>query len=219
MEKKEIPVTDGDLNEETHHEETPLVESTEDQTAEEEAKEVLEEVEELVEAIEEEVEETDEEGIDEEAMKNASTEQLAAELSEMKDKYLRLYAEFDNYRKRTMREKETLIKTASENTISAILPSLDDFSRAMKVADAEDNDETLPDGIRLVYNKMMKALEQRGLKVMESTGEKFNPDLHEALTKVPAPTDDLKGMVMDTVERGYYLNDKIIRYAKVVVGQ
>lgn len=216
MEKKEIPVTDGDLNEETQNEEILEVESTEEENVEE----VIEEEVEEVEAIEDEVEEAqDEEGIDEEAMKNASTEQLAAELGEMKDKYLRLYAEFDNYRKRTMREKEMMIKTASENTISAILPSLDDFSRAMKVADADDNDETLPDGIRLVYNKMMKAMEQRGLKVMESTGEKFDPDLHEALTKVPAPTDDLKGKVMDTIERGYYLNDKIIRYAKVVVGQ
>jgi molecular chaperone GrpE len=211
MEKKEIPVTDGDLNEETQHEETPVVESTEEQPVAEET-EVLEEEEKEVEAAEEE-------GSTEDDMKNASTEQLAAELSEMKDKYLRLYAEFDNYRKRTMREKEMFVKTASENTISALLPAVDDFARAIKAADAEDNDETVSDGVRLVYNKLMKALEQRGLKVMESTGETFNPDLHEALTKIPAPTEEMKGKVIDTVERGYYLNDKIIRYAKVIVGQ
>ncbi len=214
MEKKEIPVTDGDQQEELAHEENTPVDQQEEHSAEE----VLEAAE------EEQLEETSEkskveEGIAQDDMKHLSNEKLAAELSEMKDKYLRLYAEFDNYRRRTMREKENLIKTASESTLLALLPSIDDFSRAIKLADQEDNEETIPEGLRLVYQKMMKALEQRGLKVMESTGEVFNPDMHEALTKVPVQDETMKGKVIDTVERGYYLHDKIIRYAKVVVGQ
>lgn len=147
------------------------------------------------------------------------SEKLASELSEMKDKYLRLYAEFDNYRKRTMREREELIKTASESAIKSMLSTLDDLERAIKAAKSSNEESTILEGILLIYEKMFKTLEQQGLKAMDSDGQDFNPDLHEALTKIPVPNDDLKGKVIETIEKGYYLRDKIIRYAKVVVGQ
>ena len=147
------------------------------------------------------------------------SEKLASELSEMKDKYLRLYAEFDNYRKRTMREREELIKTASESAIKSMLSTLDDLERAIKAAKSSNEESTILEGILLIYEKMFKTLEQQGLKAMDSDGHDFNPDLHEALTKIPVPNDDLKGKVIETIEKGYYLRDKIIHYAKVVVGQ
>ncbi len=151
--------------------------------------------------------------------KSTSEDKTAEELSDMKDKYLRLYAEFDNYRKRTLREREELIKTAAEGTIKAILPTLDDFERAIKAAKAGNDDNSIIEGIVLIYEKLLRSLEQQGLKVMESDGQAFDPDLHEALTKVPSPNDDMKGKVFETIEKGYYLREKIIRYAKVVVGQ
>lgn len=150
---------------------------------------------------------------------NEETEKMTAELSEMKDKYLRLYAEFDNYRKRTAKEKLDLIKSASQEVMKALLPTIDDFERAIKMADMAGSNESVPEGIRLIYEKMANTLVQSGLKEMESTGQPFNPDLHEALTKIPAPTPELKGKVVDTLEKGYYLGDKIIRYAKVVIGE
>jgi molecular chaperone GrpE len=146
-------------------------------------------------------------------------EKIASELSEMKDKYLRLYAEFDNYRKRTLREREELVKTAAESAIKSMLSTLDDFERAIKAAKSTGEDSSILEGIVLIYEKMFKTLEQQGLKTMDSDGQDFNPDLHEALTKIPVPNDDLKGKVIETIEKGYYLRDKIIRYAKVVVGQ
>jgi len=148
-----------------------------------------------------------------------SIESLEQELGEMKDKYLRIFAEFDNYRKRTNKERVSLIKLASKDAINALLPAVDDFSRAIKVGEENEKEQSIPEGIIYVYKKLMKGLEQQGVRVMESTGTDFDPELHEALTKIPAPTDDLKGKVIDTIEQGYYLNDKIIRYAKVVVGE
>ena len=144
---------------------------------------------------------------------------VSTELGEMKDKYLRLYAEFDNYRKRSIREREDLIKLAAQDTIKSILPTLDDFERALKHSKPEtENNDSIVEGIKLIHDKLLKSLEQQGLKAMESDQQAFDPDLHEALTKVPAPTEDLKGKVIETIEKGYYLKDKIIRYAKVVVG-
>ncbi len=154
-----------------------------------------------------------------EVKEKKNTADLEKELGEMKDKYLRIFAEFDNYRKRTIKEKQDIIKLASRDVLSALLPVVDDFNRAIKMGETNDKEEKIPEGIVLIYDKLMKSLEQQGVKPMESTGQTFDPDLHEALTKVPAPTDDLKGKVIDTIERGYYLNDKIIRYAKVVVGE
>jgi molecular chaperone GrpE len=146
-------------------------------------------------------------------------EKLTAELGDMKDKYLRLYAEFDNYRKRTSREFLDMQKTAGQSVIKSLLPAIDDFDRAIKIAELADSTETVPTGVKLVYEKLNRALEQQGLQVMETNGEVFNADLHEAITKIPAPTPELKGKVVDTVERGYMLQDKIIRFPKVVVGE
>lgn len=146
-------------------------------------------------------------------------DQVQQELSEAKDKYIRLYAEFDNYKKRTIKERLDLISTASRETISSLLPVIDDFDRAKKSADDENSAETFSEGVLLVYNKFKSLLQARGLKAMESTGAAFDPDFHEALTEIPAPSVELKGKVLDTVENGYLLNDKIIRHAKVVVGK
>lgn len=146
-------------------------------------------------------------------------EEKNQELGELKDKYLRLQAEFDNFRKRTMKEKLEFMVTAAQDTISVLLPVLDDFDRAKKNAEDENSTEPFSEGVMLVYDKLYKKLEQKGLKTMESTGEDFDPELHEAITEIPAPNEEMKGKVMDTVEKGYFLKDKIIRHAKVVVGK
>lgn len=151
---------------------------------------------------------------------DSEIENLKAEVAEAKDKYLRLFAEFDNFKKRTGKERIALISSASQDTMSALLPVLDDFDRAKSSAEDESSDEEgFSDGVQLVYNKLYKTLEGRGLKKMVSTGEVFDPELHEALTKIPAPTDDMKGKIIDTIDPGYFLNEKIIRHAKVVVGE
>lgn len=144
---------------------------------------------------------------------------LEAHNEALKDKYLRLMAEFDNYKKRTVKEKLDMMKNAAEDTMSALLPVLDDFDRAKKAADQNDKGDLFSEGIGLVYKKLYATLERRGLKPMDSNGAPFDPEVHEALTEIPAPTEDLKGKVVDTVEQGYWLNDRIIRHAKVVVGK
>jgi len=146
-------------------------------------------------------------------------EELTIELAEAKDKYLRLFAEFENYKKRNSKERFDLIKTAGQDTISAILPVLDDFDRAKKSAEDSTNDERLSDGVLLVYNKLYAVLKNKGLTEMESTGEIFDPELHEAITEIPTSKEKDKGRIADTIEKGYYLNDKIIRFAKVVVSK
>ena len=137
-------------------------------------------------------------------------QELGEKLAELNDKYLRLYSEYENYRKRTTQEKADLMLNGSRDMIKAILPVIDDFERALTALGDEE-------GVLLIYNKMMKILGQKGLKAMESKGEKFDENLHEAVTQVPAPAEDQKGLVIDVVEKGYYLNDKVLRYAKVVV--
>ncbi len=144
---------------------------------------------------------------------------LTEELGEMKDKYLRLYAEFDNYRKRSNREMLEMQKSAAQSVLKALIPAVDDFDRAVKIAEMPDSQEILPTGIKLVFEKLTKTLESQGLSPMETNGAEFNADLHEAITKIPAPTAELKGKIIDTVERGYTLYDKIIRFPKVVVGE
>jgi molecular chaperone GrpE len=146
-------------------------------------------------------------------------EDYQQQVGELKDKYLRLFAEFENYKKRTIREKVDLMKSAAQDTISALLPVLDDFDRAKKSADDESTEEVFTEGVSLVYNKLYKILQQKGLESMETNGQPFDSELHEAITEIPAPSEDLKGKVVDTIEKGYYLNDKIIRHAKVVVGR
>ncbi len=141
------------------------------------------------------------------------------EIGELKDKYIRLLAEFDNYKRRTIKEKMDLMDTAAKSTISALLPVLDDFARAKANAESGESKEPFSEGVMLVYNKLHTTLEQRGLAAMESNGTDFDPEFHEAITEIPAPTEEMKGKVIDTVETGYTLKDKIIRYAKVVVGK
>lgn len=150
---------------------------------------------------------------------NLKIEELEQELAEAKDKYLRLFAEFDNFKKRNIKERMDILKSAAQDTISVLLPVLDDFDRAKAAAEDENSVETISEGVLMVYNKIYAVLGNKGLKPMESTGEAFDPELHEGITEIPAPTEEMKGKNIDTVEKGYYLNDKIIRHAKVVIGK
>jgi molecular chaperone GrpE len=142
-----------------------------------------------------------------------------SKLQEMNDKYLRLYSEYDNYRKRTMKEKADIIKTAGEEVFKAILPVMDDFERAIKANETVEDASAIKEGLKLIYNKFKNSIQQKGLTAFESKGEVFNPDTMEAITHIPAEDKDLKGKVVDEVEKGYKLGDKVIRFAKVVVGQ
>ena len=145
--------------------------------------------------------------------------QLKNEIEELKDKYLRIFAEFDNFRKRSMKEKLELMQTAGRETIEAMLTVLDDFDRAKKIAETPGSKEVFSEGVDLVYQKLYGVLASKGLKPMESTGQQFDAELHEAVTEIDVPNEELKGKVIDTLEKGYLLNDKIIRYAKVVTGK
>ena len=146
--------------------------------------------------------------------------ELRQQVGELKDKYVRLFAEFDNFKKRSIKEKIDWMKTAAQDTMTALLPVLDDFDRAKKYADGEEGKgEGMSEGVELVYQKLYNILKQKGLEPMESTGEAFDPEFHDAITEIPAPAENMKGKVIDTVEKGYRLNDKIIRHAKVVVGK
>lgn len=148
-----------------------------------------------------------------------SADTVNNEVQQIKDKYLRLFSDFENYRKRTAKETLEIRRTASKDVMMSIIPVLDDFERARQNAAKDNNDESFSEGVQLVYDKLFKALQAKGLEMMKSTGEVFDSELHEAITKIPAPTPDLKGKVIDTIEFGYTLNDQIIRYAKVVVGE
>jgi molecular chaperone GrpE len=145
---------------------------------------------------------------------------LQDELAESKDKYLRLYSEFDNFRRRTAKEKLDLVQTATEDLMIALIPVLDDFERAEKSFDEKETDiKAVKDGVNLVHNKFRKILEQKGLLVMQGKqGMDFDPDFHEAITQIPAPKKNLKGKVVDIIEKGYLLKEKVVRYAKVVIG-
>ena len=141
------------------------------------------------------------------------------QIDALNDKYLRLYAEFDNYKRRTAKERIELFKTANADVIKSMLSVLDDFDRAKKSMEIAKDIEAVKEGIQLIHHKLKSTLQSQGLTEMESVvGKAFDTDLHEAITNVPAPSEDLKGKVMDEVEKGYLLNDKVIRYAKVVVG-
>ena len=149
----------------------------------------------------------------------SETSKLASELEEAKDKYIRKVAEFDNMRRRHAKERLELIQTAGKEVISELLDVLDDCDRAQKQMESTDNVALIKEGVNLVFTKLRNSLHARGLKAMETQHQDFNPDLHEAVTEIPAPTPDLKGKVVDELVKGYYLNDKILRYAKVVVGK
>jgi molecular chaperone GrpE len=148
----------------------------------------------------------------------SAEDKLKEELVAANDKYLRLFAEFDNFRRRTTKERVELLQTAGKEIIVSLLPVMDDFERAIRSMDNATDVDAVKAGVELIYNKLSNTLSQKGLKPMEALGEPFDADLHEAITNVPAPTDDLKGKVIDEMEKGYYLGDKVARFAKVIVG-
>lgn len=146
-------------------------------------------------------------------------DKLRGELDELRRKYLLLNADFDNFRKRNAKERIELINTANKEVIVALLDVLDDSERATKQLETSGESGAAAEGVVLVFNKFQNILQSKGLKAMEAMHEEFNPDLHEAVTEIPAPTEELKGKVIDVLQKGYYLNDKIIRHARVVVGK
>jgi molecular chaperone GrpE len=147
-----------------------------------------------------------------------SAEDLQLKILELNDKLLRLYSEFDNYRKRTIKEKIEMSKTASEELITDLLPVIDDFERALKSFETTDNTDALKEGIQLIFAKFKNILTAKGLQEIPSLGEAFNTDHQEAIAHIPAPTEDLKNKVVDELQKGYKLNDRVIRFAKVVIG-
>jgi len=149
----------------------------------------------------------------------SKTEKIQEELEELKDKYLRLSAEFDNYRKRTLKEKMELTKYANEETLKDLLPVIDDFERALNNINEAVDMNAIKDGMKLIGNKFKNFLSQKGLKEIDALHQGFNMDLHEAITKIPAPEEKLKGKIVDVIEKGYFLNDKVIRFSKVVIGE
>jgi len=160
-------------------------------------------------------EEKDEENLDESEDMN----EWEQKFNEMSDKYLRLYSEFENFRKRTAKERIELISSAGGGVIKNILPVIDDFDRAIKANSESEDKVALKEGFELIRQKMINILTQEGLKPMEAVNTVFDTDLHEAITQIPAPSDDMKGKVVDVIEKGYYLNEKVLRFAKVVIGQ
>ena len=161
------------------------------------------------------VEETTAETVAENSNEPINYEEKIAELN---DKYLRLYSEFDNYRKRTIKEKSDIIRSAGEDVFKVIMPSIDDFERAIKANETVTEVEPIKEGISLIYHKLKLACTAKGLEPMDTIGKAFNADYMESITSIPAPSEDMKGKVVDEVEKGYKLGDKVIRFAKVVVG-
>lgn len=163
--------------------------------------------------------EQEQEVADEAKTANSAVSQLEKEVNEQKDKYIRLYSEFENFRRRTAKEKLDMIKTANESMVSALLPVLDDFERALKNIGQEENKKEEQEGIMLIYNKLFKVLEQKGVTAMDlKQGDDFDAEFQEAITQIPAPDESLKGKIVDVVEKGYTLGEKVIRFAKVVIG-
>ncbi len=162
---------------------------------------------------------------DEESSNDAPTEELTdlekkeIEYKELHDKYIRLFSEFDNFRKRTAKEKLELSLNAGGDVMKQIIPTLDDFDRAIANNENAEDINSVKEGFTLIHHKLTQTLTAKGLKAMESLGEAFDVNKHEALTQIPAPSEDLKGKVVDVIEKGYLLNDKVLRFAKVVVGQ
>lgn len=173
--------------------------------------------------------ETDNQSQSDEEIENSEMSEidtLAKELGETKEKlekekreYLFLMAEFDNFRKRTIKEKGDIIRNAAESVLKGLLPIVDDFERGLAALESTDDTDAAKQGMQLIYNKLIKYLEQNGVKPIESTGAEFNPDLHEAIAMVPTEDEKMKGKVIDTPTKGYTINDKVLRYAKVTVGQ
>ncbi|MBL7708567.1 MAG: nucleotide exchange factor GrpE [Chitinophagaceae bacterium] len=157
--------------------------------------------------------------LNEPVAEESALEKLKAELEDARDKFIRKVAEFDNFKRRSAKERIELIQTAGKEVITDLLNVLDDCDRAQKQLETSTDAAAIKEGVMLVFNKLRNTLQSKGVKAMETIQQEFNPDLHEAITEIPAPTDNLKGKVVDEVVKGYYLNDKIIRHAKVVVGK
>jgi molecular chaperone GrpE len=157
--------------------------------------------------------------LNEPVFEESQLEKVKTELEEQKDRYLRKVAEFDNFKRRNAKERIELIQTAGKEVITDMLDVLDDCDRAQKQIEKSENDNEIKKGVLHVFNKLRNVLYAKGLKPMETIHKEFNPDLHEAITEVPAPTEELKGKILDEIVKGYYLNDKIIRHAKVVIGK
>ncbi|MDE7462900.1 MAG: nucleotide exchange factor GrpE [Muribaculaceae bacterium] len=147
------------------------------------------------------------------------TEKLREELAKEKKEYLFLMAEFDNFRKRTLKEKSEIIRNAGENVLKGLLPIVDDFERGLKASESSESASDVREGMQLIYNKLVKYLSQNGVKPFDPEDNEFDADKHEAISVVPVPDESLKGKILDTVEKGYMINDKVLRHAKVVVGQ
>lgn len=170
-----------------------------------------------------EVSEGIDEGSEESSSENTESQiseedKLKAEATEWQNKYLRLYAEFDNFKRRTSKERLELLQIAGKDVITDLLTVLDDFERAQKSIETATDVEAVKEGVTLVQHKLKGVLSQKGLKEMESKGKEFDADLHEGITTIPAPSADLKGKIIDELEKGYLLNDKVIRFAKVIIG-
>jgi molecular chaperone GrpE len=157
--------------------------------------------------------------LNEEVAEESAMEKLQMELNEQKDKYLRLVAEFDNYKKRNAKERLELLQVANKETIIAMLDVLDDCDRAEQQIEKATDVVSVKEGVQLVFHKLRNTLQQKGVKELESNGKVFDVELHEAITEIPAPTADLDGKVIDTIQKGYYINDTLVRFAKVVVGK
>jgi molecular chaperone GrpE len=200
-----------DTQEKKNEEMKAAAEEAAEQTMEEPSNEAAEEA--APDAEQQESEQTPEEKL------QAQVDSLTQELDDFKDKYLRLSAEFDNYRKRTLKEKAELILNGGEKTITAILPVIDDFERAMATMEKATDVDAVKEGVALIYNKFMQILGQNGVKTIETKEKELDTDFHDAIAMIDAPTPELKGKILDCVETGYMLNDKVIRHAKVVVGK
>ena len=155
----------------------------------------------------------------EDEAKDKEIEELKAQVEEQKDRYLRLSAEFDNYRKRTLKERSDMLKTVNGDTLSGMLPVLDDLERAMQSMEKATDVAAVREGVVLIYSKLQEFLKNKGVVEIDAMNQVFDTDLHEAITKIPAPTEDLKGKVVDVIQKGYKIDTKVIRYAKVVVGE
>ena len=182
--------------------------------------ETVNEVEETVETAEDEA--TNEANEQEQPVEMTPEERIAsleAQLEKEKKEYVFLMAEFDNFRKRTLKDKAEIIKNGAESAMRNILPIIDDFDRALQATATSEDVAAVREGVELIYNKFIKYLESNGVKEMTTTGETFDADIHEAVTTFPAPSEEMKGKIIDTVQKGYSINDKVLRHAKVVVGQ
>ena len=157
--------------------------------------------------------------LNEPVAEESELEKLKTELEEQTDKYLRKVAEFDNFKRRNAKERLELIQTAGKEIITDLLNVLDDCDRAQKQFETSDDSKAIKEGVLLVFNKLRNTLQAKGVKAMETLQQEFNPDIHEAITEIPAPSEELKGKIVDEITKGYYLNDKIIRHAQVVVGK